>query len=132
MALPFDIRAFAWSDDSDPSAPRASHDAAAGSGGRPSRAIVIPTDIVAGVRAQDAEAFRELVRLTYIPLVRFARTILGARDEAEDVVQDVFTMIWDRASQWQPSTDPSAYLFRSVRNHALNEIRRQSRATVRA
>jgi RNA polymerase sigma-70 factor (ECF subfamily) len=87
---------------------------------------------VAGVQTQDAEAFRELVRLTYIPLVRFARTILGSRDEAEDVVQDVFALLWDRSAQWHPLVDPAAYLFRAVRNHALNEVRRHERAVRRA
>jgi DNA-directed RNA polymerase specialized sigma24 family protein len=48
-------------------------------------------------------------------------------DEAEDVVQDVFTIVWDHRANWQPSGDPAAYLFASVRNHALMEVRRRQR-----
>jgi RNA polymerase sigma-70 factor (ECF subfamily) len=132
MALPFDLRVFAaaaadGSDDSGGCTGRAD-----GVHGRPSRAIVILPEIVAGVREHDVEAFQELVRLTYVPLARFARTILGSREEAEDVVQGVFAMIWERPERWQPSTDPAAYLFRSVRNQALDEVRRHERATRRA
>jgi len=84
------------------------------------------------VQARDVDAFRELVQLTYTPLVRFARTIVGASDEAEDVVQDVFTVVWDRGARWNPSGDVAAYLFTSVRNHALNVTRQRARDTSRA
>jgi RNA polymerase sigma-70 factor, ECF subfamily len=65
-------------------------------------------------------------------MVRFACTILGRRDEAEDVVQDVLANLWDRADRWQPSANPVAYLFSSVRNQALNSTRRKGRDEQRA
>jgi RNA polymerase sigma-70 factor (ECF subfamily) len=132
MALPFDLRVLAAAA-ADGSDDFGGFTGRAGSvHGRPSRAIIILPEIVAGVREHDVEAFQELVRLTYIPLVRFARTVLGSPEEAEDTVQDVFTMIWERPERWQPSVDPAAYLFRSVRNQALDEVRRHERATRRA
>ncbi len=132
MSLPFDLRGYLASAEFSDADGGYSESRVRGTPSRPSRAIHVPSEIVAGVQSQDAEAFRELVRLTYIPLVRFGRTIVGSRDEAEDVVQDVFALLWDRSAQWQPSVDPAAYLFRAVRNHALNEVRRQDRAVRRA
>jgi RNA polymerase sigma-70 factor (ECF subfamily) len=131
MALPLDLWACASFDDtSDPAfstpgtfgrAPR-----------RSSRVIVIPAHIIERVRAHEVDALRELVRMVYAPLVRFARTIVHSHDEAEDVVQDVITFLWERGMQWDPGQDAAAYLFASVRNQALKELRRRVRAERRA
>lgn len=102
------------------------------SAGRPSRAIHIPPDIVEGVQGRDVESFTELARLAYNPLLRFARTILGLEDEAQDVVQEVFVTIWDKPDKWRPSGEPMAYLFSSTRNCALNFIRSREREAARA
>ncbi len=94
--------------------------------------IVIPVSLVTLVQAQNVDAFQELVRLTYTPLVRFGRSIVASPDDAEDVVQDVFVALWNLGARWTPTGDPVAYLFASVRNHALNELRRRARTEHRA
>jgi RNA polymerase sigma-70 factor (ECF subfamily) len=128
MALPFDLRALAWSNDNNDS-PRARPGHSRNkNAARPSRRILLPPGLISRVQARDVDAFREFVQITYFPLVRFAKTIVQSLDEAEDIVQDVFTLIWDRGDHWVPTGDPVAYLFMSVRNHALNELRRKDRA----
>jgi RNA polymerase sigma-70 factor (ECF subfamily) len=131
MALPFDLRSCAPIDDLPDDDIGRRHDSVKRVA-RPSRAIVLPATLVEGVRARDVEAFRELVRLAYVPLVRFATTVVGARDVAEDVVQETLTVVWDRGESWNPSGDAVAYLFTSVRNRALNELRRIQREARRA
>lgn len=55
-------------------------------------------------------------------LVDFATPITGCRDRAEDVVQDAWLRFADAAA----ATDqPRAYLYRIVRNLALDGLRRQ-------
>ena len=62
-------------------------------------------------------------------LVDYATPILGCRSQAEDVVQEAYLRV---CSVHQPSGNepsilhPVAYLFRTVRNLALNSIRRQN------
>jgi RNA polymerase sigma factor (sigma-70 family) len=130
-ALPFDLSEFASAADDSSDSTLPGHPLR-GAGSRASYAIVIPATTIERVQARDVEAFRELVRATYAPLVRFGRSILQSRDDAEDIVQDVFTVIWDLGARWNPAHDPVAYLFASVRNRALKELRRRSRATMRA
>jgi hypothetical protein len=74
MALPFDLCECVSSDGTDGRVAKASGIPSARAG-RPSQAIQVPPGLVARVQAYDVEAFRELVRLTYVSLVRFAGTI---------------------------------------------------------
>ena len=66
-------------------------------------------------------AFDELVRRYRIPLVNFAAVIAG-RDRADDVVQDSLVKAHRSLSRDQPD-EPRAWLYRIVRNTALNDIR---------
>jgi len=133
MALPFDLRTFVWcstSDDlpsDDPSAHPLSGNPRSSDARRPTRGITVPVSLVTRIQQHDVEAFRDLVRLVYVPLVRFACTIVSSDDEAEDMVQDVLTLVWDHGEAWRPSGDVVAYLFASVRNRSLKELRRRHR-----
>lgn len=133
MALPFDFRKLVWFSTSDRPLPdesstfTRSESQQSSSLRRPTRGITIPASLVKGVQQRDVEAFRDLFRLVYIPLVRFACTIVSSDDEAEDIVQDVLSLVWDYGEAWRPSGDVAAYLFASVRNRSLKELRRRSR-----
>ncbi len=56
-------------------------------------------------------------------MVLYARGWLDAA-RAEDVVQDVFLRL---ISRWREPENPKAWLFRSVRNAAINQVRSQKR-----
>ena len=45
------------------------------------------------------------------------------RTSAEEIVLDTFTHIWQHAGELRISTSVRAYLFRAVRNRALNRLR---------
>ena len=70
-------------------------------------------------------AFDELVRRYRGPLTAFAGGIVG-RDRAEDVVQDSLVKA-HRSMTSGEIREPKAWLYRVVRNTALNEIRDGSR-----
>ncbi len=59
-------------------------------------------------------------------LLLFARSITGERDRAQDAVHQVFLKLIEDGNLHQ-ATDKKAYLFASVRNAVLNEIRVQQR-----
>lgn len=70
---------------------------------------------------------REFTQIVY-PLkdkmFRFAFTLLKQREQAEDVVQNVFVSLW----KWRLLKSPTnieAYIMRSVRNASLDLIRRR-------
>ncbi len=130
MTFSADLRAFASSQFDDDAGGIQPGKRPQGERSRPT--IILAASLISRVQARDADAFRELVQTLYVPLVRFARSLLGSHDDAKDVVQDVLALVWDLGPRWIPNGDPVAYLFASVRNHALKEIRRRDRAHQRA
>ena len=53
-------------------------------------------------------------------LLRFAYGICGQRETAEDIVQEAFLRLHEH---WDEVQNPLAWLYRSIRNLALNHIR---------
>lgn len=69
---------------------------------------------------EEKPSLRELFEAEETPLLRFAHGLTGRREIAEDLVQEAFLRLhahWDEVSQ------PKAWLYRSVRNLALNHRR---------
>ncbi|WP_187805812.1 sigma-70 family RNA polymerase sigma factor [Aquipseudomonas alcaligenes] len=56
-------------------------------------------------------------------LVDSAQALLGCRARAEDVVQDAFLKLWESGDQ-HAIQEPIRYLFRMVRNLAIDRLRR--------
>jgi RNA polymerase sigma-70 factor (ECF subfamily) len=79
---------------------------------------------IAGIQRGDVADFEAVVRAYGPPLTRFATGLLGARDAADDVVQDVLWRVWEGRAAWRPTVSLSAYLYAAVRNRALNALER--------
>jgi RNA polymerase sigma-70 factor (ECF subfamily) len=81
--------------------------------------------LITRIRAGDEDAFVLLVDRYMLPLYRFA--YVRTRDQAlsEDVVQDVFAHLWNRRTQIDIHGNVQSYLFRAVRNRALNALRHE-------
>jgi RNA polymerase sigma factor (sigma-70 family) len=56
-------------------------------------------------------------------LTRYARSLNRSEDQAADVVQDVFARLAEKRAVLERQRNPLAFLFSSVRNHALNRMR---------
>ena len=74
----------------------------------------------------DKPTFREVFEAEESPLLRFAYGFVGQRETAEDLVQDAFLKLH---GHWEEVEQPRAWLFRCVRNLALNHIRDHRRET---
>ena len=68
--------------------------------------------------------FEQLFRAYHARLCGFAFGYTRDREAAEEVVQDVFLAIWDKRGKLEIETSQRAYLFRAVRNRALNRSAR--------
>ncbi len=69
--------------------------------------------------------FEKVFREYYPSLCRYAFSLLANTAEAEDVVQEAMFRIWEKRAKTEINTSVQAYLFRAVRNHALNCIRKK-------
>lgn len=81
------------------------------------------TELMLRLRDGDASALEALVHRYWQPLVRYAVRLLNSVDTAEDSVQDAFLAVWRERMNWKPVGTPQAYLYRIVRNRALQQRR---------
>lgn len=73
----------------------------------------------------DPEAFRLLFEQYYAPLCLYAGRYISDRPAREDIVQDVFSAIWEKRKHILPNTSAGKYLVSCVKNNSLNYLRRQ-------
>jgi RNA polymerase sigma-70 factor (ECF subfamily) len=59
-------------------------------------------ELIKGVVRRDRAAFAALYNRTAPQLLGIALRILRQREEAEDVLQETFVAVWDRASAFDP------------------------------
>lgn len=92
-----------------------------------SRAATDPQELqilLASVALGDRAAFRRLYELSAPSLLGVALRILRQRDEAEDVLQEVFVNVWNRAASYHAgASQPMTWLTAIVRNRALDHLR---------
>ncbi len=80
------------------------------------------------VRDDDPGAFEELVRAYQSRLLGVLTHLIGKRDEAEDLTQDVFLRIYKARKGYRPRAKFSTWLFTIANNLALNHLRGKARA----
>jgi RNA polymerase sigma-70 factor (ECF subfamily) len=80
-------------------------------------------ELLERLRAGAQDAFDSIFRTYYRHLVAAAENMLREREAAEDVAQDVMVELWRRRESLVFETSLRAYLFRAVRNRALNHLR---------
>jgi RNA polymerase sigma-70 factor (ECF subfamily) len=89
---------------------------------------VLRDQIKGGIESAFDSIFKEL----YAPLSGYAVKYLKDLDQSEEVVQDVFCNLWEKRQKINITTSLSSYLYTSVRNRCLNEIRRQKNTTIQS
>lgn len=96
-----------------------------------SSAIAADLDRVRLVRALEraaageAAALEDIYRRTSAKLFSVILRILGDRNEAEDVLQEVYITVWNRAGSYDPGrgVSPITWLAAVARNRAIDRMR---------
>jgi len=70
------------------------------------------------------KAFEAMFRRLQPALVRYAAFQLVSTEEAHEVVQDVFLNVWNKRDRLTFDDGLKAYLYRAVRNHSINRLKR--------
>lgn len=82
--------------------------------------------LLAAIRNDDYAAYNKLFVRYYKRLCCYVYRMLEDREDTEDVVQDLFLVLWSSRKKIETGENVSAYLYRMARNQALNHIRTQT------
>ncbi len=85
------------------------------------------SDLVIALKNDDAKAFDKLFAEYGKRLYFFAIGYLKSKEEAEEVVQEVFLRIWRNRKQLKPDLSFRAYLFRIAYHYILEVFERLNR-----
>jgi RNA polymerase sigma-70 factor (ECF subfamily) len=89
------------------------------------------SDLLARVAARDREAFAAVYKATSAKLWGIVVRILPRRAMAEDVLQDVYVRIWERAATFDPAkASPITWMATIARNRAIDEVRRRTPVSI--
>jgi RNA polymerase sigma-70 factor (ECF subfamily) len=80
-----------------------------------------------GPMTEEKPTLRQIFEAEEAPLLRFACGILRQRETAEDIVQEAFLRLH---GHWDEVNNARAWLYRTVRNLALNYLRDHKRETL--
>jgi len=75
-------------------------------------------------RGKDEE-FRQIFETFYPRLFRFAAEYTGSTQDAEDILQNVFLIFWQKRASLPLDTNLIAYLLTMVKNHCINHLKHQ-------
>ncbi|MDD4143494.1 MAG: RNA polymerase sigma-70 factor [Prolixibacteraceae bacterium] len=72
---------------------------------------------------KDFESFGDLYKLYHPRLKNYANQLLANEDEADDLVQEVFVVLWKNRSQLDINNNLSSYIFAILKNKCLNYLK---------
>ena len=68
------------------------------------------------------QSYDELYRLLCAGLIHFSASVVGSFHLAEEIVSDVFIMLWQKRTQLTAVNHPRMYIYICVRNSSLNAL----------
>jgi RNA polymerase sigma-70 factor (ECF subfamily) len=89
------------------------------------------TACLARVAAGDRAALADLYRRTSVKLFSLCLRMLQERREAEDVMQEIYITVWNKAATFDAArgVSPMTWLLVVARNKSLDRLRLRARAT---
>lgn len=88
---------------------------------------------MAGVARQDRIAMRDLYQATSGKLYAVCLRVLRDEGEAEEVLQEVYLTVWNKAGAYDPGkASPIAWLSAIARNRAIDRLRSSGSKIVRS
>ncbi len=83
----------------------------------------VSDSLIRKISNSHAESFEKLYRLSSSAVFGLALSIVGNHVDAEDVVQNVYLSVYEKAHQYKGGGKAMAWIFTITRNHALMLIR---------
>jgi RNA polymerase sigma-70 factor (ECF subfamily) len=92
-------------------------------------ALASERELLRGLRAGEAEAYRQLLELHSANVYHVAFKLLGDEQEAEDVLQETFLSAFEAICSFEGRSKLSTWLYRIAYNAALMRLRKRSQLT---
>ena len=86
-----------------------------------------PQALIAAIRNGDSDAFNAFCMGYGDSLIRILTKILGNSEDAKDVTQDTFVLLWEGRERLNPHTSLKGYVGTMAKNLAINTFRAQSK-----
>ncbi|MEN6618631.1 MAG: RNA polymerase sigma-70 factor [Rikenellaceae bacterium] len=77
------------------------------------------------IKEGDIRTFEDIFRRYYTPLLFFSVSITGRMDVAEEIIQELFYVLWKKRGNLQILRSLKGYLFGAVRNRSLQFCERR-------
>ncbi len=74
----------------------------------------------------DQQAFKQFYQLLFFRLFQFAYSYVNSKESAEEVVNDVFLILWQKRTTLNTINNINVYLYVAVKNASLNYLRKTS------
>lgn len=81
--------------------------------------------LVLEIKAGSEKSFELIFKTYYSALCRHAFGMLKDKEEAEEMVQNMFVNYWDKRENIDIKTSLKSYLYKSIHNLCLNNIKHQ-------
>lgn len=82
------------------------------------------------MNANRKEQFKIRFETHYPRLCQIAFGYVACREDAEDIVQELFVGIWNRETDLMPEKDFAAYITTAVKNSCISFLRKKQDSTV--
>lgn len=82
------------------------------------------TEVLVNLSVRDT--FDKVYMMYYSRMYRFAKEYVLFDEDAENIVQDVFLLLWEKRDVLEIQTSLSSYLFSLVKNRSLNFLRHKT------
>jgi len=83
--------------------------------------------LINGLLTRNKIVFDFIFHYYYSGLCAYCERITGSQQVAEDIVQDLFVMLWVKYRQIQIKTSLKNYLFTSVKNRSLDYLKHEQK-----
>lgn len=80
-------------------------------------------DLILSLKKGEEDAYKKLFYQYFEPLTFFANKYLEDIDLAKDMVQGVFSAIYEKREDLKINTSLKSYLYQSIANRSLNQIK---------
>lgn len=86
---------------------------------------IITPELLGLLRKGDHAAFKTVYIHYYAPIESFLFRLLRSHDEAEEICQNVFLVLWERRAELDPSRNIKTLLYTIAKNAVMNLFKHQ-------